>query len=267
MTGRSKSREGKDVGTGLEQLIAPAVFVGVRVGMLMVFAPFFGGLGIPARVKLGFTVALTALLYPVYAPRSIDIAGLNWCRVVGGEVIVGLLLGLTLTFVIEGAELAGQILGFQLGYSLVNVIDPQTQVDTPVLSIFHQCIVVLLFLQLGVHHWLLRGLAKSFEYLPPGVASATPAATGGLIHAAGAMLVIAIQIAAPALGATLLADIILGLIGKASVQLPVLFIGLSVKALVGFLVLMGSLRYWPVLMDRYFVRAVQTAEHLLHLAR
>jgi flagellar biosynthetic protein FliR len=110
-------------------------------------------------------------------------------------------------------------------------------------------------------------LAKSFEYLPPGVATATPAATEGLIHAAGAMLVIAIQIAAPALSATLLADIILGLIGKASAHLPVMFIGLSVKALVGFLVLMGSLRYWPVLMDRYFLRALQTAEHLLHLAR
>jgi flagellar biosynthetic protein FliR len=67
--------------------------------------------------------------------------------------------------------------------------------------------------------------------------------------------------------ATLLADIALGLIGRASPQLPVLFMGLSVKALVGFLVLAGSLHYWPVLMERYFLRALQTMEHLLHLAR
>ena len=255
------------MGTGLERVIAQAVFVGVRIGMLMVFAPFFGSLGVPARVKAGLTVALTALLYPVYAPHALDLSGLNWCRVVAGEVILGLILGLTLTFVFEGAELAGQILGFQIGYSLVNVIDPQTQVDTPVLSIFHQAVVLLLFLQLGVHRWLLRGLAKSFEYMPPGVASPTPAATAELLHAAAAMLVIAVQIAAPALVATLLADIVLGLIGKASPQLPVLFMGLSVKALVGFLVLAGSLRYWPVLMERYFLRALQTMEHLLHLAR
>ena len=255
------------MGTELERVIAQAVFVGVRIGMLMVFAPFFGSLGIPMRVKAGLTVALTALLYPVYAPRAFDLTRLDWCRVMAGEVIVGLILGLTLTFVVEGAELAGQIMGFQLGYSLVNVIDPQTQVDTPVLSIFHQGVVLLLFLQLGVHHWLLRGLAKSFEYLPPGVASATPAATGELLHAAGAMLTIAVQIAAPALSATLLADIVLGLIGKASPRLPVLFTGLSIKALVGFLVLAGSLRYWPVLMERYFTRALATTEHLLHLAR
>jgi flagellar biosynthetic protein FliR len=243
------------------------MFVGVRIGMLMVFAPFFASLAISARVKAGLTVALTALLYPVYAPRTLDFNGLNWCRVVAGEVMVGLILGLTLSFVFEGAALAGQILGFQIGYSLVNVIDPQTQVDTPVLSIFHQSVVLLLFLQLGVHHWLLRGLAKSFEYLPPGVAGATPAATKELLHAAGAMLVVAVQIAAPALVATLLADIALGLIGKASPQLPVLFMGLSIKALVGFLVLAGALRYWPVLMERYFLRALQTMEHLLRLAR
>jgi flagellar biosynthetic protein FliR len=235
--------------------------------MLMVFAPFFASLAFPARVKAGLTVALTALLYPVYAPRNLDLNGLNWCRVMGGEVVVGLILGLTLSFVFEGAEVAGQIMGFQLGYSLVNVIDPQTQVDTPVLSTFHQLVVMLLFLQLGVHRWLLRGLAKSFDYLPPGVASATPAATEELLHAAGAMLVVAVQIAAPVLVATLLADIALGLIGKASPQLPVLFIGLSVKALVGFLVLAGALRYWPAFMERYFLRALQTMEHLLHLAR
>jgi len=259
--------KGAEVGSGLEQVIAQVVLVGVRIGMLMVFAPFFGSLSVSARVKTGLTVALTALLYPAYAPRTFDFARLDWCRVIAGEVIVGLILGLTLTFVFEGAELAGQILGFQLGYSLVNVIDPQTQVETPVLSTFHQGIVMLLFLQLGVHHWLLRALAKSFEYLPPGVASATPAATAALLHAAGAMLAIAVQIAAPALSATLLADIVLGLIGKASTQLPVLFMGLSVKALVGFLVLAGSLRFWPVLMERYFLRALQTLEQLLHLAR
>jgi flagellar biosynthetic protein FliR len=255
------------VETGLERVIAQAVFVGVRIGMLMVFAPFFGSLAIPVRVKAGFTVALTVLLYPAYAPRTFDFRGVNWCRVIGGEVVVGLLLGLVLSFVFEGAELAGQILGFQLGYSLVNVIDPQTQVDTPVLSIFHQSVVLLLFLQLGVHRWLLRGLAKSFEYLPPGMASATPAATEGLLRASAAMLVVAVQIAAPALVATMLADLTLGLIGKASPQLPVLFLGLSVKAVLGFVVLAGALRFWPVLMEKNFFRALQIMEGLLHLAR
>ncbi len=252
---------------GLERVIAQAGLVGLRISMLMVFAPFFGSLSIPKRVKAGLTVALTALLYPAYAPRALDLKSLNWCRMVTGEVVIGLMLGLILTFVFEGAQLAGQMLGFQLGYSLVNVIDPQTMVETPVLSTFHQTMVMFLFLQLGVHQWLLRGLAKSFEYLPPGVATATPGATGELLHASGSMLVIGVQIAAPALVATLLADLVLGLMGKASPQLPVLFMGMSVKAMIGFLVLAGSIRYWPVLMERYFLSAFQNMDRLLHLAK
>ncbi len=255
------------MGSVLEHEIMRAAIVGIRISMLMVFAPFFANQAIPARLKAGLTIALTVMLYPVCIPRTFDFEGLNWGLAVVGEAVAGLILGLTLSFVFEGAAIAGQMLGFQLGYSLVNVIDPQTQVDTPVLAVFYQTLVLLLFLELGVHRWVLRGLVRSFEYLPPGTLRFTPAATEGLLHSAGAMLVIAVQIAAPALAVTLLADVILGLIGKASPQFPAMFIGMSVKALIGFLVMAVSLRYWPALMERYFTRGIQAAEHLLGLAR
>lgn len=251
----------------LEEMIAKGLFVGLRVGTLMIFAPFLGSMAIPARIKAGLTFAITGLLYPVYAPHSIALGAIDWWRVICGEMVAGLAIGLTIQFVFDGVELAGQLLGFQLGYSLVNLIDPQTQVDTPVLAIFHQAFVLLVFLQLNVHHWMLRGLAKSFEYLPPGAASATPAATKVLMHAAGGMLLVGIQIAAPALAATVLVDVALGFLGKASPQLPILFVGISVKNLVGFAVLAGALGFWPRMFDRYFLNALQTTERLLHLVR
>ena len=122
-----------------------------------------------------------------------------------------------------------------MGYSLANIFDPQTQADTPVLSEFHQLAALLIFLQLDVHHWLLRAMVRSFTYLPPGAASATLAVTSGLLHAAGGIFLVGVQIAAPSLAATLIADAALGLLGKASPQLPVLFIGLAVKNLLGWL--------------------------------
>lgn len=251
----------------LEPTLARVALVGVRVSMLMVFAPFLGSLAIPARVKAGLTVVLTALLYPVCAPPATTLSPVAWCRVVSGEMLVGLMLGLTLHFVFDGVQLAGQILGFQLGYSLVNLIDPQTEVDTPVLSILHQAVALLIFLALDVHHWILRGLARSFTYLPAGTVTVTAAAAQELWRAAGGMLIVAVQIAAPALVATVLTDLALGFLGKASPQLPVLFVGLSVKGLVGFAVLMGALRFWPQALEKYFLGALATSERLLHLAR
>jgi flagellar biosynthetic protein FliR len=163
--------------------------------------------------------------------------------------------------------MAGQILGVQIGYSLANVFDPQTQADTPVLSEFHRLAALLIFLQLDVHHWLLRSLVRSFAYLPPGAATMTLAAATGLLHAAGGIFLAGVQIAAPSLVATLVADMALGFLGKASPQLPVLFIGLAVKNLVGLTVLIAAMAYWPRMFNQQFSQAIQTAERLLHLAR
>src|SRR5882724_12406877 len=162
-----------------EQVMTAALFVGARVAGVMIFPPFFGSDAIPLPVKAGLTVTLTVLLYPVYDPLAMQADALGWMRVLSGEVLVGLFLGLALHFVFEAAQFAGQVAGVQTGFSLITILDPQTQADTPVLALFQQLVVLLIFLHLNVHHWLLRGLAASFTYLPPGKVLATLPATSG----------------------------------------------------------------------------------------
>jgi flagellar biosynthetic protein FliR len=250
-----------------EQLLAAAVFTGARVSGLMVFCPFLGSDAVPTPLKAALAMLLTLMLHPLHGPVTLAVGAWQWAQAGLGEAMVGLLLGLAANFVFEAALLAGQILGVQIGYSLANVFDPQTNADTPVLSEFHQMAVLLIFLQLDVHHWLLRSLVRSFAYLPAGRATVTLAAAGGLLHAAGGIFLAGAQIAAPSLVATLVADIALGFLGKASPQLPVLFIGLAVKNLIGLAVLIGAIAYWPKLFNQHFVRGVQLGEKLLHLAR
>jgi len=252
----------------LEKLVVAAVTVGVRVSALLVFAPFFGSVAIPPRVKAGLAIAITALLFPVYGQMSLRSLGRGeWANLLIGELLIGFVLGLVLNFIFDGAQMAGQILGVQMGFSLVNIIDPQTQVDSPLLSMFHQSVVLLIFLQLDVHQWLLRGLAKSFEYLPPGSVTTSAALTSAVWKAAGAVWIIGIQIAAPALLATVLADVVLGFLGKASPQFPVLFVGISIKNILGLLVVGMALKLWPAMFERYFATALTFGEKALMLAR
>lgn len=250
----------------VEQLVASALIMGARIGGLMSFAPFFGSAAIPVRVKVALTVVTVALLYPVYRPVIPAPTLATWLQMVSGELLLGLMLGFVLQIVFEGAVLAGQVLGFQLGYSLVNLIDPQTEVETPVMSIFHQTVALLIFLQLDVHHWIVRGIAKSFQYVPPGHVAAKVGGLLEMLRASGAIWTVALQIAAPALAATFLTDLALGYAAKASPQLPVLFLGISVKGVVGLAVLWAALSFWPSLMERYFTRALLSMEHLLRLA-
>ena len=185
----------------LDQLLAAAVFTGARVSGLMVFCPFLGSDAVPMPVKAGLTLLLTVLLHPLHGPVELALGSWQWAQVALGEALIGLLLGLVANFMFEAALLAGQILGVQIGYSLANVFDPQTQADTPVLSEFHQMAALLIFLQLDVHHWLLRALVRSFAYLPPGARHGDAGAgRSGLLHAAGGIFLAGVQIAAPVAG-------------------------------------------------------------------
>jgi flagellar biosynthesis protein FliR len=254
-------------GFHFEQWIAAAVFTGARVSGLMVFCPFLGSDAVPMPVKAGLTLLLTVLLHPLREPVALAVTGWQWAQIGLGEGMVGLLLGLTANFLFEAALLAGQILGVQIGYSLANVFDPQSQADTPVLSQLNQLAALLIFLQLDVHHWLLRALARSFAYLPPASPMATLAMAGGLLHAAGGIFLAGLQIAAPSLAATLIADVALGFLGKASPQLPVLFVGIAVKNLLGLTVLLAAIAYWPRLFNEHFAGGVRLGEQLLRLAK
>jgi flagellar biosynthesis protein FliR len=251
----------------LQAYLGKALLVGARVGMLMVFAPFFGSQAIAARIKVGLTVGLTAVLFPLAGVNRIAGTSSNWIPALLGEAAVGLLMGLAVQFVFEGVQFAGQILGFQLGYSLENIIDPQTQVDTPVLAVFQQTVAILIFLQLGIHRWVLRSLAQSFDYLPPGTIGAIPAAASGLMQAAGRMMIIGAQMAAPVLVATMLTDVALGFIGRAAPQLPVMLVGISIKHLLGVAILAIVIVRWPTQLQGQFAWALQLMDHLLHVAR
>lgn len=251
----------------LDQLIAAAVFIGARVAGLLVFCPFLGSNAIPARLKAVLVVLITALLYPLRGPVQLDLSSWQWTGVVLGEVVIGLLLGLTANFLMEAVMLAGQVLAVQMGYSLAGLFDPQTQADTPVLSELHRLGALLIFLQLDVHHWILRALVRSFAYLPAGAMLPGSGAVSGLLHAAGGIFLAGVQIAAPGLLATMLADVALGFLGKASPQLPVLFIGLAVKNLAGLAVLIAVIAYWPHSFSQRLAEAVALGERLLHLAQ
>lgn len=250
----------------LVHVFGAALTIGIRVTGLMLFAPFFGSVAIPSRVKAVLVIALTALLYPMLSTSIPELTISQWPMMVFGELLIGVALGVAANLVFDGVQMAGQICSIQMGYSLVNILDPQTQVESTVVATFHQTLAMLIFLRLGVHTWILRAVAHSFSYLPPSSGHFGPAFVAAAFHAAGSVFSIGVQIAAPVLSATLLADIVLGFLGKASPQLPLMVMGPAIKSILGIAVLFCGLRYWPGLFENLFTKSIGTADKLLHLA-
>jgi flagellar biosynthesis protein FliR len=251
----------------LQHTLLRAMAIALRVGGLLSFAPFLGNGAIPFRVKAAFTVVVTALLYPVCPIPQVALTLVGLVHMALSETVLGLAIGLCLNFIFEGVTLAGQVAGFQFSFSLVNVIDPQTNVDTPVLSVFHQLFATLLFLYLNVHHWLLRALVKSFEYVPVGGANFHLPVLQELFRDAGGLWLVGVQIATPVLLSTIVLDVAVGFLSKASPQLPAILLSIPIKSLVGYAILAVTVSLWPVFLEKQFAVALGWTERLLHLTQ
>jgi flagellar biosynthesis protein FliR len=250
----------------LEHIFSALLTIGARLTGLMLFAPFLGNESVPVRVKAILVLALTALLYPSLA-ASIPVLNLHqWPMTLFSELVIGSATGIATNLVFDGAQLAGELLSVQMGYSLASIFDPQTQAQSTVVATFHQMIAMLIFLRLDIHFLILRGLAHSFEYMPPASGHIHAGFVITTLHTGAAVFATGLQIAAPVLCATLVADIALGLLGKASPQLPVMLLGPAIKSILGLTILMCALKYWPDEFERLFIKSMGTADHLLHLA-
>lgn len=254
-------------GMTLAQIMATFLAISVRLSGLMLFAPFFGSEAIPPRVKAGLVLAVSVLFFPVLSPALAHSDIGSWPGFVLTELVVGAGIGIATRLVFDAMQMAGQILSTQMGFSLINILDPQTQVDSTVMAVFHQTIAMLIFLRLDVHLWLLRALGRSYVLLPPGSAHLSQAFTLTAVRACGEVFALGIQIAAPVLSATFLTDVVLGLLGKASPQMPLMLLGTPLKTLLGLSLLFFALKYWPGMLERFFLGSMELSNRLLLEAR
>lgn len=250
----------------LVAMITAFLTAGVRLSGLMLFAPFFGSDVIPARIKAVFVLAMTALLFPT-VDHHIELLPLSgWPMLILVEFLIGAGMGIVTNLVFEGAQFAGEVVGIQMGYSLITILDPQTEANSSVMPLFYQSIVMLLFLRMDVPYWLLRAVGNSFIDLPPGSAHLGGAFTAQAVWMVGTIFGLGVQIAAPVMAATLAADVVLGLLGRASPQMPVMLLGPAVKSLLGVVVLSATLIYWPEIFRRLFLGSISATDHLFRLA-
>jgi len=251
----------------LDRIILTFLTISVRVTGLMLFAPFFGSMAIPPRVKAAFVVAMSFLLYPALSPRLVSVAPSHWPTLVMRELAIGAAIGIATNLVFDAVQMAGQVLSTQMGLSLASLLDPQTQADSTVVAMFHQTIAILIFLRLDVHLWLLHILSRSFELLPPAGAFLSGDFAMATVRAGGSVFALGLQMAAPVFSATFLTGIVRGLLGKASPTMPLMLLGPPIKTLLGLAVLFAALKYWPSMLDRFFQSSSELSNRLLLLAR
>ena len=238
---------------------APAyVLVFFRIAGMMIFAPLLGSGRIPRSINLLMAAVLAlGMMSTVDAPPALPESTWLLAAGIAGELLFGIAMGMVLSLVFVAVQWAGEIVGQQMGFNLSEVFDPQFGAAGSLIGEMYFMLTLVIFLAVRGHHSLLIGVHHSFEALPllsVGINTDVLHLTTGLLQSS---TVLAIQLAAPMLVTMLVVDVALGFISKTMPQFNVMTAGLTLRALIGMVVLIVGLVLTGDVIGKALVNAME----------
>jgi flagellar biosynthetic protein FliR len=214
----------------------------VRILSLLAVAPVFGNRSIPMRLRILLSLVLAGTTFPFATAAPVN-ATRVWQVIAytGGEVLVGLLMGYTAGFVFYAVQFAGDIMSYQAGFTSMLSIDPSTLETVTILARFQSTLALMLYVLMDGHLFLVQALVASFEQAPLLSAGFPSGLLDLFMKMAGASIAAALQISAPILVATSLANLGLAILSRTMPQLNVLAVSFPLVIAVGVLVLAATL--------------------------
>lgn len=241
----------------------------IRVSLIVFLLPFFGADSIPSLVKAALSIVLTLTIWPHLSLPAAQFPAHPWniTLVVLGEVVMGLVLGLVVHFIFAGIQTGGQMIGMQMGFSMINLADPLSGNQTTATSHFLYMVAILVFLVLDGHLFILQALAGSFALVPAGGLSINAPLTIDILELSKGMFVLGVKIAAPVMAALLLVELALALMGRAAPQMNLLTMGFPIKIAVGFFFMGLVFVLISTLMETVVIDLGPTFDHLMRVGR
>ncbi len=252
----------------LEIWLALYAYPAIRVLALLAAVPVYNNAALPRRVRLftGLAIAgVIAVALPV-SPQAASPGSVLTLAGIACETLIGYAIGFSIRVVFAAIDLAGDLIGLQMGLSFAQFYDPQAAGQTTVLSRFLGLISTLCFLSINGHLLVIDVIGRSFEWLPPGgtqfVAAGfrTLAQTGTVLYATGLM------IALPLVTALLITNVALGVLTRAAPQLNLFALGFPITLGVGLAGLYIVLPLFAPAFESLYERAFGAVDLFIRVA-
>jgi flagellar biosynthetic protein FliR len=206
------------------------VMVLARVGGFVSFLPVPGFRAAPDSIKLGLTLVITFALFPVWPmlpnaePSLGQLVAWAFC-----EAGFGLVVGLAISFLMEGFQIAAQAAAVHAGYGFATTIDPTSEADSGVLQTMASLFCGILFFSVGLDHQLIRLLAASLVRFPAGSWAPSTSNLDGIVRLGSDMFSIGLRVALPVIALLILIDFALALVGRVQQHLQLLSLAFPAK--------------------------------------
>jgi flagellar biosynthesis protein FliR len=231
----------------------------VRILALISAAPVLSHRSIPARAKIGLALAFTVILIPTLpASPQISIASAAGLEILVQQMMIGLAIGFSITLAFAAVQLAGDLIGTQMGLGFAWFVDPQSSTQGPMVGSLLSLFATLIFLAIDGHLMMLAAIAKSFAIAPIGSEINVAFDWRKLLNAGASVFSIGLHLALPALAAVFLSNVALGVLTRAAPQLNLFAVGFPITLSLGLLILWLSMPHYGPMLER----ALQNSLHM-----
>lgn len=242
------------------------LLVFIRVLGFFVTIPLFSYRTIPGPFKIGMSFFLAIAM--MYSVGDVELTFDNlFLFLLVKELLVGIVIGLIAYIILAAVQIAGGFIDFQMGFAVANIIDPQTGAQSPLMGQYFYIISLLFLLSVDGHHLLIDGIYNSYRFIA--VDQFIPLGSKGVIdfviNTFSRMFLIAFQLSIPIVGCLFLVDIALGIVARTVPQLNVFVVGLPLKILVSFTVLVFFFGLYITLVRMLFDGLFETMQGLMRL--
>jgi len=227
-----------------------------RLSGLFAFFPFFSHMSIPISLKTSLTFFMVIFLFPVVPALNVELSLLSLSLAIVSELLIGLISGLFLTIVLSMLQMAGIQISTVMGFTMASIVDPQTQMSTPLVSQFLSLIGLMVVISFNGHHQMLLFIADSLKIMPLGSFYPQTNIIAYLAKAVTNMFVYGFILSFPILALSLLLDLVFGMLMKTMPQFNLLVIGFPIKIIVSFIVLIAVLPSIMLIFKKEFLEAI-----------
>lgn len=210
------------------------ILILVRITSFILVCPGFSFKGLPNIFKIALSASITIMVYMVTPELVVPDELLYFFILAVKEVLFGLAIGYVSKLVFATIEIAGQLIDFQVGFSMASVYDPSMGANASNYGRIYYWISICIFFILDMHHKIIATLIQSFTYIPLGTPNIGSISIEGIVNLFAIIFELALNLAAPMIIVVLVTDMVLGVISKTVPQINVLMLGMPLKATVSF---------------------------------
>ena len=230
----------------------------VRMAGFIYTAPFFGLRNVPLRVKTGLTMAMAVIMFYVLPYEPLEYVGvIGFALLVVEETLAGLILGFVANICYQILAFSGQILDMEIGFSMVNEMDPVTSAQVTVSGNMYSYAVMLMMMITYMHHYLLDALIDTYTLVPIGKAAINPMIYSVVVELIGQYFVLGFRIVLPVFAAMLIVNSVLAILARVAPQLSMFVIGIQLKVFVGLAVMVVMIKMIPGIASLIFDKMLE----------